>query len=684
MNDRHGLLRVAAAVPKLRVADCAFNAERMLTLMEQAEREAVSILVFPELSITGYTCADLFLQTTLCQGAITALLDLAKATTSLFSGVCLVGLPWAVDDQLFNCAAVLQGGRVLGLIPKSFIPNYTEFYEGRWFAPAATARTRQVLLQGETIPFGTDQLFVAADVNGLIIGVEVCEDIWVPIPPSSLQALQGATVLVNLSASNEVIGKANYRRQLVLNQSGRCVAAYIYASCGISESSTDVVFGGHCMIAENGSLLAEARRFSRDESLIVADIDLERLRTERKRINSFGDGRMYPGMDREFRRIAVALEPPALPMRLSRPVEAHPFVPRGQVQLRERCEEIFHTQVAGLAKRLEHIRQPPVTLGISGGLDSTLAVLVACKTMDTLGIPRQRIHAFTMPGFGTTTRTQNNATALMHELGVTAAVVDIRTLCLEEMRALGHRPFGIDLNGLDLDQLTAQLQQVPSNRKQDLVFENVQARMRTSILMNSGFVIGTGDLSEAALGWCTYNGDHMSMYNPNASIPKTLVKFLVRWAAENEFDGEVRRILLDIVDTEISPELLPVGADGQVVQATENIIGPYELHDFFLYHFVRYGEAPEKILYLAAQAHFDRPYSSRELRHWLRIFVERFFANQYKRSCLPDGPKVGSVSLSPRGDWRMPSDAEAALWLRWLSREDATIETPPQPQKKAG
>jgi NAD+ synthase (glutamine-hydrolysing) len=661
----HGFLRVGAAVPSLRVGDCAYNAERIIDLLSRAEREAVAVLVFPELALTGYTCADLFHHATLQHGALDGLTRVVRASASVFSGLAIVGLPLAVDDQIFNCAAGLHRGRIMGLIPKSFIPNYKEFYEGRWFAAAATARSRQVVVHGETVPFGTDQLFEVANIDGLLVGVEICEDLWVPIPPSSFQALRGATVLVNLSASNEVIGKANYRRQLVVNQSGRCMAAYVYASCGVWESTTDVVFGGHCLIAENGTLLAESHRFQREETLLVADVDLDRLRADRARTNSFGDAQLYLGVQREFTRVSLTMERPAPPARLAREIEAHPFVPRGQEQLRERCEEIFQTQVAGLAKRLEHIGKPPVTIGISGGLDSTLALLVTCKTLDALKAPRERIHSFTMPGFGTTTRTRANARALMRHLGVTAREIDIRALCLEEMRSLGHRPFGIELEGLSVDELASRFKQLAAEARQDLVFENVQARMRTSLLMNAGFVIGTGDVSELALGWCTYNGDHMSMYNPNVSIPKTLVQFLVRWAAENEFEGEAQRILLDIVATEISPELLPTGEDGRVTQATEEVIGPYELHDFFLFHFLRYGAPPEKILYLAEQAHFARPYAPGELRRWLQLFVRRFFHNQFKRSCLPDGPKVGSISVSPRGDWRMPSDAQSALWLQW-------------------
>ncbi len=668
MMIQHGLLRVAAASPLLRVADCDYNAEQILLLLKRAESEAIALVVFPELSLTGYTCGDLFHHTALQRGALDALQQLVRDSASAFSGIAIVGLPLVVDDQLFNCAAVLHQGRLLGVVPKSFIPNYKEFYERRWFAAAATARSRTVTLGGDTVPFGTDRLFTAADVDGFLVGVEICEDLWVPIPPSSYQALAGATVLVNLSASNEVIGKANYRRQLVLNQSGRCMAAYLYAACGVSESTTDLVFGGHCLIGENGSLLAESRRFQRDGLLLSADVDLERLIAERMRTNSFGETHLYLHPERSFERVSFNLSdgdvrPAATDLR--RPIEAHPFVPQGQETLRERCEEIFQTQVAGLAKRLQHIGKPPVCIGVSGGLDSTLALVVACKTLDALDVARNRILAFTMPGFGTSSRTRDNARALMHLLGVQAREVDIRQLCLDEMRLLGHKPFGIDLTGLTVPELTERFRHIPPERCEDLVFENVQARMRTSILMNAGFVIGTGDVSESALGWCTYNGDHMSMYNPNSSIPKTLVKFLVAWAARNEFDGEVRRTLLDVVDTQISPELLPLSGDGQTQQTTESSIGPYELHDFFLYHFLRYGASPENILFLASHAQFDRPYHAEEIRRWLQVFIKRFFANQFKRSCLPDGPKVGTISLSPRGDWRMPSDATAALWLRW-------------------
>jgi NAD+ synthase (glutamine-hydrolysing) len=660
----HGFLRVAAATPVLRVADCSFNADRILGLMRQAEADGVAVLVFPELSLTGYTCADLFQHSTLQRGALDALEHILRAGADLFSGIAFVGLPLIVDDQLFNCAAVLSRGRLLGVVPKSFIPNYKEFYERRWFAAGANASGCEVSVFGKRIPFGTDLLFTAAGIEGLTVGVEICEDLWTPIPPSSYQALAGATVLVNLSASNEIVGKAAYRRQLVVGQSGRCMAAYVYASCGVWESTTDLVFGGHCLIAENGALLAESPRFQRDDVLLTADVDLDRLRADRIRMNSFGDAQVHPARSRDFEPISFDIGATGLPGGLRRQVDAHPFVPKEGAELRERCEEIFQTQVAGLAKRLEHIGKPATAIGVSGGLDSTLALLVACKTMDALAVPRERILAFTMPGFGTSNRTRDNARALMRLLGVTAREVDIRAMCLEEMKALGHQPFGIPLDGLTVEEFTERLHRRPADAGEQLVFENVQARTRTSLLMNSGFVIGTGDVSEAALGWCTYNGDHMSMYNPNSSIPKTLVKFLVDWAARKEFDGETRRTLLDVVDTLISPELLPLGADGQSAQVTESAIGPYELHDFFLFHFLRYGAPPEKILFLAERARFDCSYTPAELRRWLGVFLRRFFANQFKRSCLPDGPKVGSISLSPRGDWRMPSDAAAKLWLK--------------------
>ena len=662
-----GFVRVAAASPSVRVADCGFNARRILALMERAQNQDVAILVFPELCLTGYTCADLFHHQPLQQAALAALEDLIGHTPGRFSGLVLVGLPLAVEGQLFNCAAVIYQGALLGVVPKSFLPTYREFYERRWFAPAAAAPSADIDLFGRAVPFGNDLVFVADGWQRLVVGVELCEDLWVPQPPSSRQALEGATVLVNLSGSNEGTSKAAYRRQLVTGQAARCIAAYVYSACGGGESSTDLAFGGHCLIAENGALLAESGPFGQDEALCVADVDLERLHADRLRMGSFHDAR-DPRLPR-LRRQPFALVPRPTPARLARRVEAQPFVPAGQDDLRERCEEVFRIQVAGLGARLRHLNTPPVAIGVSGGLDSTLALLVTCRTADAIGMQRQRIQALTMPGYGTTQRTRKNATDLMQQLGVTSRQIDIRQLCLDEMRTLGHRPFGIRLDGLSVEALSHKLKQLPPEARHDLVFENVQARMRTSLLMNSAFVIGTGDLSELALGWATYNADHMSMYNPNVGIPKTLVRFLVAWAAEHEFSGAVQATLRAVLATPISPELLPTGPAGDIVQETEDIIGPYELHDFFLFHFLRYGAAPAKILYLAAQARFSRAYAPPELRRWLRVFLSRFFANQYKRSCLPDGPKVGSVSLSPRSDWRMPSDAQVAHWLAELEND---------------
>jgi NAD+ synthase (glutamine-hydrolysing) len=617
----HGFLRVAAASPELRVADPAFNADRTADLLRAAADRGVDLVVFPECGLTGYTCHDLFHHKRLITAAEDAL---AKLLTVPFPGVAVVGLPVLSDDMLFNAAAVIHDRKLLGVVPKTHLPTYKEFYDARYFAPAANAASDTVRLAGQVVPFGTDVLFECTSVEyaRFVLGVEICEDLWMPIPPSSRHAVAGATVLVNLSASNEVIGKATYRRQLVTGQSGRCIAGYVYASCGVGESTTDVVFGGHCLIAENGGLLAESPRFRRGNQLLVTDLDLDRLARERVTGSSFNDARRgIPA----FRRVTFALAERARTPVLERFVDPHPFVPSDPLTRDERCEEIFATQVAGLAKRLGHIGTPPVAIGVSGGLDSTLALLVVAKTFDLLGVSREKIKALTMPGFGTTA--------------------------------------GIKLDGHTIPTLTDAVSNLPADKRSDLVFENVQARVRTNLLMNTAFVIGTGDVSELALGWCTYNADHMSMYNPNVSIPKTLVRFLVRWAADHEFDGEVRKTLHAIADTPISPELLPTAADGTIAQATESSVGPYELVDFFLYHFLRWGCEPEKILFLASQANFEKAYSADEVRRWLRVFLTRFFANQFKRSCLPDGPKVGSVSVSPRGDWRMPSDASARAWL---------------------
>ncbi len=662
MSRNHGFVRIVAAVPPLALANPAANVEHILSSLQAAEGLRAAIALFPELCLTGYTCHDLFHQSALLTAASESLEELARRAATVFSGLAVIGLPLVVGDSVFNCAAVFQGGQVVGVIPKSFLANQKEYYEARYFAPAAVANSDTVNLpSGTSVPFGTNLLFEARGVPGFIVGVEVCEDLWVPVPPSCRQALAGATVLLNLSASNELVGKAAYRRQLVVGQTGRCMAAYVYCSSGVHESTQDIVFGGHCLIAENGTLLTESERFRRDAFMIAADVDIERVRADRRDAMSFAQSVQDNKTDESFRRITFAADVEA-PTKLLRSVEAHPFVPNADAELNDRCAEIFNIQTTGLARRLEHIGKPNVTIGISGGLDSTLALMVACKTCDLIGMSRQKILGFSLPGFGTTSRTHANANALMKQLGVTAKEIDIRPLCLAEWQALGHAPFGINLQGINVDALTAKLRDIPADKRHDLVFENVQARVRTSLLMNAGFVIGTGDLSELALGWCTYNADHMSMYGVNIGVPKTLVKFLVRWAAEREFAGPARQTLNDVVATVISPELLPTDASG-AGQATESVIGPYELHDFFLFHMLRYGAPPSKLRYLARFAEFDAKYSVGHIDHWLQVFIKRFFANQFKRSCLPDGPKVGSISLSPRGDWRMPPDADPSVWL---------------------
>jgi NAD+ synthase (glutamine-hydrolysing) len=661
----HGFLRVVAAVPQLHLANPQRNAAEIEAILTELDAENADLVIFPEMGLTGYTCSDLYFQRKLQSESIDALIRLKEFSKTGFGGLFCVGLPIVVDDQIFNAAAIISSGEILGVIPKSYLPTYKEFYDARFFAPASTARSEHIYIDGEFVPFGTDLLFQCVNFPEFILGVEICEDLWVPVPPSSLQALHGATVLANLSASNETIGKAQYRRDLVNAQSARCLAAYVYTSSSIGESSTDIVFSGHGLISENGKLLGETERFQTKNTWISRDVDLHKLAYERTLTTTFSDGVSYQGLRRNYQLIPFELDTPETSETSFRGyVNAHPFVPSNPLELAHRCEEIFQIQSHGLGRRLSVVGQPPLSIGVSGGLDSTLALLILVRTLDQLEMPRSRINAITMPGFGTTSRTLGNSEKLMESLQIHYRRIDIRPMCIEEMKALGHSPFGITLEGKSLESLTEELRKIPDDKRHDLIFENVQARIRTSLLMNSGFVIGTGDLSELALGWCTYNADHMSMYNPNVSIPKTLVKFLVRWLAENQFDAATRSILLDIVATEISPELLPANEDG-IAQSTEGTVGPYELHDFFLYHFLRYGATPEKILYLATLANFHVEYDAETLEKWLKEFIRRFFANQFKRSCLPDGPKVGSVSLSPRGDWRMPSDAQSSAWLRW-------------------
>ncbi|MFK7736715.1 MAG: NAD(+) synthase [Pirellulaceae bacterium] len=662
-----GFVRVSAASHPIAVANPQANVEAAIALLDELPNSQV--VCFGELSLTGYSCGDLFSQQHLLNETQAALMQLAE-TTRARKQIVVAGLPLQVEDKLFNCAALLAGGRILGIVPKQFLPNYQEFYEARWFHAAEGLEVDSVEIAGaaEPVPFGIDLLFAW---DSLKIGIEVCEDLWMPTPPSSSQALAGANLLLNLSASNELVGKADWREVLVRSQSGRCLAAYAYASAGPTESTTDTVLGAHCMVAENGALLSSSNRIGLEgcgwieSTHATADIDLQKLTHDRRVTTSWQQAATRQATD--YRIIDCDLPERSDSDGSQRIVNATPFVPKEGPELHERCAEIFGIQCASLAKRVRCLPPKlPLYIGVSGGLDSTLALLVAAQTSTQQNWEPQRIKAITMPGFGTTSRTLTAAQTLMKQLDVEAIEIDIRELCLSTFTAMGHRPFGIPVNDLDVEAFTEQLHAVPDDERHDLVFENVQARTRTMLLMNHGFVLGTGDLSEQALGWSTYNGDHMSMYNVNTSIPKTLVKFLVQYAAENQFDGATRECLIGIVDTPISPELLPPTKDGKIDQHTEDTIGPYELHDFFLYHMIRFGSSPKKILRLAQLAKFSQDYSESQVRETLRIFLRRFFANQFKRSCVPDGPKVGSVSLSPRGDWRMPSDADAAAWLSEL------------------
>ena len=637
--DNYGFVKVAAAVPQVAVADCARNAERIVALAQQAARRGVELVAFPELAVTGYTCADLFLQPALLDAADEALGEIMRQTRKLPLAL-IVGLPLRHEDRLYNCAAVVAQGRLLGVVPKSYIPNYAEFYEARWFASGAGIEEERITAAGQEADFGTELTFA---VNGAEFGIEICEDLWVASPPSSRLALNGAKLIFNLSASPEGVGKHAYLRELVAQQSARTHTAYVYCSAGFGESSTDLVFAGNGLIAENGTMLAQAARFSLDEQLTVADVDIERLEFERRRNTSF---RMREEAG-ESTVIEMELPDALKASALDRRVDPMPFVPADEAHRSERCEEIFQIQSHGLARRLAHTGCRCAVVGISGGLDSTLALLVTVRTFDKLGLDRRGILGITMPGFGTTDRTYRNALKLKEGLGVTVREIPIRDACLQHFRDIG----------------------LPESDR-SAAYENAQARERTQILMDvanmeGGLVIGTGDLSELALGWATYNGDQMSMYGVNASVPKTLVRHLVRWAADTEPDGATRATLLDIIDTPVSPELLPADREGNIAQKTEDLVGPYELHDFFLYNFVRAGFRPAKIAFLAEQA-FAGSYDRETIVKWLRVFFRRFFSQQFKRSAMPDGPKVGSVSLSPRGDWRMPSDASAALWLREL------------------
>jgi len=655
-----GFLRVSAASPEVTVADPSANAAAILSCA--ATLADSDVIVFPELSISGYTCGDLFGQSLLLDKSLEALKKLVDASVGL-QQLWGVGLPLVVQGRLLNVAAMISNGKLLGLVPKQHLPNYLEFYEQRWFHSGSESAPKSIAIDGlGEVAIGCDLLFECGEAT---IGVEICEDLWMPVPPSSLQALAGANVLLNLSASNETIGKARYRSNLVTSQSGRCIAAYVYSSSGPSESTTDVVFGGHCMIAEGGTMLAQRRFGDRSGPTITTDVDLRRIDHDRRTMGTFHAGLKVLSGSYSTRRIAFSLRSASRP--LVRQYEGNPFIPNATDELEHRCHEIFEIQCAGLSKRVSQITTTiPLTIGVSGGLDSTLALLAAVRMADSTGIDRKRIHGFSLPGFGTSEGTRTNATALMRLLKIHSEEIDIRENCLQNFRDLKHSPFGIALDNHSVDSFQNAIEHLPDHHRNDLTFENVQARVRTLLLMSRGFVLGTGDLSESALGWSTYNADHMSMYNVNCSIPKTLVRFLVRYIAEHYFEGETRRVLLAIVDTPISPELLPLSKSGEITQSTEAMVGAYELHDFFLYHFIRTGSSPDRLLLLSENAKFSRDYSESEIRETLKLFLKRFFANQFKRSCVPDGPKVGSVSLSPRGDWRMPSDASVTAWLEQL------------------
>ena len=636
---KDGFIKVATARPDVRVADCAYNLNACLDCAAEADRSGVKLLVYPELCLTGYTCGDLFLQDILPYEASEALRQFAAATAG-YDMVTVIGLPVAHAGKLYNCAAVCRGGQILGLVPKTHLPNYAEFYEARQFTPAPDGNLTYEL-DGQYIPFGTRQLFVCTDVPDFRFAVEICEDLWAPVPPSSAAASAGATVICNLSASNETIGKAEYRRSLVSGQSGRLVAAYLYANCGHGESTTDTVFSGHSLIAENGSVLAERAPFASGGALLITEIDVQRLAFDRRRMNTFGNRTAG-----EWSEAYFSLEP--VETVLTRRIDPHPFVPDDSAERSRRCELILTMQAEGLATRMQAAHAKKLVVGISGGLDSCLALLCMVRTADRLGRPRRDVIAVTMPCFGTTARTRSNAETLCRELGVDFRTVDITDSVNRHFADIGHDP---------------------ENR--NVVYENAQARERTQVLMDianaeSGLVVGTGDLSELALGWATYNGDHMSMYAVNASVPKTLVRHLVGYAAEQAHStgqAALAGALEDILNTPVSPELLPATDDGRIAQVTEDLVGPYELHDFYLYYLLRLGARPRK-LYRMARYALGGTYDDGTLLRWLEVFLRRFFAQQFKRSCLPDGPKIGSAALSPRGDWRMPSDASAALWLR--------------------
>lgn len=649
-----GFFRVAAASPSVKPSDVAYNLEQIAFMTDKADADGVSLLVFPELSVTGYTCADLFGQELLLRAAEQAVESL-KTKSLAWQTAVLVGVPVPFAGRLYNCAALIKAGRLYGLVPKTYLPNYNEFYEGRWFSSARDFMPEPATLfyAGEDVILSPLQVF---QIGRARVAVEICEDLWTPLPPSSYHALNGADVIANLSASNEVLLKHAYRKDLIANQSARTVSAYVYSSCGFGESTQDLVYAASSVICENGAILAENERFKIEGSLIEADVDLDKLEALRRKQSTFGSVSPDGVSNTDLRTIYSIVDAGKaadtdFDACLLRYVEPLPFVPGGNpAELDSRAREITSIQVAGLATRLSHINCKTAVIGVSGGLDSTLALLITVMAFDKLGLDRRGVYGITMPGFGTTGRTYNNAIGLMNALGISVQEIPIGNAVMQHFQDIG---------------------QDPDNH--DVTYENSQARERTQILMDlanklNGLVVGTGDLSELALGWATYNGDHMSMYAVNAGVPKTLVRYLVKWATENYFgrDSEASAILSDIIDTPISPELVPAGKDGEILQKTEDLVGPYELHDFFLYNFFRFGYTPEKIFFLAKKAHGTYPQAV--ILKWEKTFFRRFFTQQFKRSCIPDGPKVGSVVLSPRGDWRMPSEASSRLWLSELEK----------------
>jgi NAD+ synthase (glutamine-hydrolysing) len=643
LSQELGYLRIAAAVPQLRVADVDYNIKSIIELIRKARQEGVQAICFPEMSITGYTLGDLVQHQALLKKTEDGLSEILVESIDNPMAVIL-GAPLSIEQKIYNSAIVLNAGRILGVIPKVFLPNYKEFYDTRWFESGENTHTNNIELAGQTVPFGNDILFKIAGASPAVLGVEICEDLWVPFAPHEFQSVAGANVLFNLSASNEVLGKDDWRRIMISSESGRCLAAYCYVSSSIGESSNDIIFGGHSIIAENGFIIEESARLCVEGQLIISDVDVERLKFDRHLSTSFQDTTHHY---KPFRLIETEVKD-ITPAKFYRNIDPHPFVPADPSRRADRCREIFSMQVGALSKKLSGVRRKNIVIGMSGGLDSTLALLAAIKTMDFLELPRTNIHAFTLPGFGTTRRTKKNAIELCEALGVSFGEVNITRTCTSQLKDLGH------------------------TGKQDIVFENVQARYRTAFLFNKAneldaIMLGTGDLTEVALGWSTFAGDQVSHYHINVSVPKTLVRYLIRWVADEELcNTPAQKILNDILHTPISPELLRP-SNGRISQKSEEIIGPVELADFYLYRFIRFGMRPGKILYLANEVCrknlFEDKYTLDDLNKWLKSFITRFFANQFKRTCMPEGPKVGSVSLSPRGDWRMPSDADPGLWL---------------------